>query len=100
MKGKGYSVAIKIRHETVEPAGLIETDAFWDGYKAGLAGGVNEGMRRFRLDRPVTEETVVNIIRNLTEIAVEGRLSESILRQDVGRIVGWIVGAVTPERAC
>jgi hypothetical protein len=71
---------------------LIETEDFRVGYETGLAGGMCiDGTQRFQLDQSVTAELVVEIIRNLTETAVEGWLSESLLRRDAGMIAGWIL---------
>jgi len=71
---------------------LTQTEDFRVGYETGLAGGMCiDGIQRFKLDQPVTEELIVEIIRNLTEIAVEGWLSESLLRRDAGMIAGWIL---------
>lgn len=37
------------------------------------------------------EEGVVEVIRNLTEVAVEGELTEKLLYQDAGIIVGYVL---------
>jgi hypothetical protein len=71
---------------------LIKTEDFRVGYETGLAGGMCiDGTQRFKLEQPVTEELIVEIIHNLTEIAIEGWLSESLLRRDAGMIAGWIL---------
>ena len=57
-----------------------------DRDQRGLCGGC-----RFKLELPVSEESIVAIIRNLCEIAQEGWLSEELLRRDAGQIAGWIV---------
>jgi len=47
---------------------LAQTEDFRVGYETGLAGGMCiDGTQRFKLDQPVTEELIVEIIRNLTD---------------------------------
>jgi hypothetical protein len=66
--------------------GRVST-GFRDQARWGLCGG---GFR-FKLELPMSEESIVAIIRNLCEIAQEGWLSEELLRRDAGQIAGWIV---------
>ncbi len=43
---------------------LTQTEDFRVGYETGLAGGMCiDGTQRFKLDQPVTEELIVEIIR-------------------------------------
>ena len=65
----------------------IDTADFQKGFHAAKSNEI----RRYGLGDTVDEETIVGIIRNLTEIAQEGWLSEEFLRQDAGIIVGWLV---------
>ena len=61
------------------------------GLRDWVNGGLCGGGCRFKLELPVSEESIVAIIRNLCEIAQEGWLSEELLRRDAGQIAGWIV---------
>ena len=69
---------------------LMQTGEFQQGFETGINGGLCGGCR-FKLELPVSEESIVAIIRNLCEIAREGWLSEELLRRDAGQIAGWIV---------
>ncbi|MEO8957014.1 MAG: hypothetical protein ABI396_03615 [Ktedonobacteraceae bacterium] len=69
---------------------VIQTVDFQQGFETGLNGGLCGGYR-FKLELPVSEESIVAIIRNLCEIAQEGWLSDELLRRDAGQIVGWVV---------
>ena len=76
----------------VTPGALvIQTADFQQGFETGLNGGLCGGTRRFQVELPVSEESIVAIIRNLCEISQEGWLSETLLRRDAGQIAGWIV---------
>ncbi len=68
----------------------MQTVEFQQGFETGLNGGLCGGYRS-KLELPVSEESIVAIIRNLCEIAQEGWLSEELLRRDAGQIVGWII---------
>ena len=65
----------------------ITTQHFLKGFLAGR----DDRVRKYDLGDIIEEETVVLIIRNLTEIACEGHNAENIIRQDAGIIVGWVV---------
>lgn len=65
----------------------ITTAEFQKGFDAVRS----QEIHRFGLGEVIDEETVVDIIRNLTEIAQEGWLTEAFLRQDAGMLVGWFV---------
>ncbi len=67
----------------------IDTGAFHAGYVAGMTG-VGENCGRYNIACPPTEEGIVDIVRNLCEIAQEGWLSEKQLRHDAGLIAGWL----------
>jgi len=76
------------RTQTTVPAiaVLIDTPEFNAGFVEGITGAQNG----FHTEQPPTEDGIVEIIRNLTEIAVEGWLKEGLLRHDVGLIAGWL----------
>jgi hypothetical protein len=70
---------------------VMHTVDFRQGFETGLNGGLCGGSRRFKVELPVSEESIVAIIRNLCEIAQEGWLSEELLRRDAGQLAGWII---------
>lgn len=67
----------------------IDSKAFHSGYVAGMTG-VGENCGRYNIACPPSEAGIVDIIRNLCEIAQEGWLSEKQLRHDTGLIAGWL----------
>ena len=70
---------------------VMQTAEFQKGFETGINGGLCGGGFRFRLELPVSKESIVAIIRNLCEIAQEGWLSEELLRRDAGLIAGWVI---------
>ena len=89
-----------MQHKRIVTTGAIvmQTAEFQQGFEIGLNGGLFEGYR-FKLELPVSEESIVAIIRNLCEIAQEGWLSEELLQSDAGLIAGWIVLGVSAGAA-
>ena len=85
-----------MQHQRIVTTGAIamQTVEFQQGFEIGLNGGLCGGSR-FKLELPVSEESIVAIIRNLCEIAQEGWLSEELLRRDAGQLAGWIVLGVS-----
>ncbi|HYT34075.1 MAG TPA: hypothetical protein VEL69_03500 [Ktedonobacteraceae bacterium] len=81
-----------MQHQRIFSTGpiVMQTADFQRGFETGLNGGLCGGYR-FQLELPVSEESIVAIIRNLCEIAQEGWLSEELLRRDARQIAGWIV---------
>jgi hypothetical protein len=73
---------------------VVQTVDFRQGFETGLNGGLCGGYR-FKLELPVSEESIIAIIRNLCEIAQEGWLNEELLQRDAGQIAGWIVLGVS-----
>jgi hypothetical protein len=63
---------------------LVMTQAF----QRGLSWGVR-GIFRGNLCVDHSEEGIVEIIQNLIDFALEGNLTEELLRQDVGIVVGY-----------
>ena len=59
---------------------ITHTPAFSDGFTQGRQGFY----RAINIGKRMKEDVIVGIVRNLTEIAVEGWLSEDLLRRDVG----------------
>ncbi len=73
--------------QVVQTAIVMSSAEFAQGYHEGWAG---RDIRGFSLHLHPNEDTIVEIIRNLCEIAQEGWLSEKLLRRDAGIIAGWI----------
>lgn len=67
----------------------MDSKAFHSGYVTGMTG-VGENCGRHNIACPPTEAGIVDIIRNLCEIAQEGWLSDALLRHDAGLIAGWL----------
>jgi hypothetical protein len=63
---------------------LTLTSTFRDGFTQGRQGFY----RAIKVGNQVKEDVIVDIVRNLTEIAAEGWLSKDLLRRDVGILVG------------
>jgi hypothetical protein len=82
-----------MQHQRIVTTGAIvmQTVEFQQGFETGINEGLCGSGCRFKLELPVSEESIVAIIRNLCEIAQEGWLSEELLRRDAGQIAGWIV---------
>jgi hypothetical protein len=66
---------------------LAQTQAFREGYQSGYKCRD----RRFDLSQPISEDTVVQIVTNLIELALDTELNEARLRRDCGMLVGWII---------
>ncbi len=69
------------------------TPQFQNGFIEGLSG-VKPDNCLWPLACPVTEDDIVSVINNLTEIAVEGWLDQAQLRHDAGLLAGWICRSV------
>jgi hypothetical protein len=50
-----------------------------------------KGILRGNLCVEQSEEGIVEIIQNLIDFALEGHLTEELLRQDVGIVVGFVL---------
>ncbi len=60
-------------------------------FQKGFEAARDNEIRKYGLGDIIEEEMVVEIIRNLTEIAREGHDIEHMISQDAGIIVGWVV---------
>jgi len=67
------------------------TTAFREGFQQGKQGFY----RALKAGNQVKVDVLVDMIRNLTEIAVEGWLSEELLRRDVGILAGILTNCVS-----
>ena len=70
---------------------IIRTTAFRDGFIQGRQGFY----RAINIGNQVKEDVIVDIVRNLTEIAVEGWLSEDLLRRDMGILAGILTNCIS-----
>lgn len=70
---------------------ITRTTAFRDGFTQGRQGYY----RAINIGNQVKEDVIVDIVRNLTEIAVEGWLSESLLRRDLGILAGILTNCAS-----
>ncbi len=68
---------------------IIGSRPFRDGFGKGMTGAD----RRFDLVPPITEDRVVEVVRNLCELAADGELKESTLLHDCGLLCAWIISA-------
>ena len=64
----------------------VTTQAF----RRGMTWG-QKGIFRGNLCVAQSEEGMVEIIQNLIDFALEGHLTEELLRQDVGIVVGFVL---------
>jgi hypothetical protein len=58
-------------------------------FKRGMSWGI-KGIFRGNLCVEQSEEGIVEIIQNLIDFALEGNLTEELLCQDVGIVVGFV----------
>lgn len=72
----------------------LHSKEFDFGFQQGLA----RKFRNIQLGTIVTEEEVVEVVRNLTEVAVEGWLTEEQLLRDCGILAGWIIRCIEAGR--
>jgi hypothetical protein len=66
---------------------LAQTQVFREGYQSGH----KHKDKRFDLTQPISEETTVQIVANLIELALDGEMNETRLRHDCGLLIGWII---------
>jgi hypothetical protein len=66
---------------------LIGTPSFRHGYSLGIRH-VYRG--NLRLPNQATEEAICDVVRTLCELAADGELTDGLLRQDCGILVGWL----------
>lgn len=59
-------------------------------FRRGVSWG-KKGIFRGKLCVEQSEEGIVDIIQNLIDFALEGNLTEELLRQDAGIIVGFVL---------
>jgi hypothetical protein len=63
-------------------------------FRIGFSKGLTRKDGRFDLRAPISEERVVSIVRNLTELAADGELIEEHLLHDCGLLTAYIIAAM------
>ena len=69
----------------------MATQVTTQAFKGGMSWG-RKGIFRGNLCVEHSEEGIVEIIQNLIDFALEGHLTEELLHQDVGIVVGFVLG--------
>lgn len=59
-------------------------------FRRGMSWG-RKGIFRGKLCIEQSDEDIVEVIQNLIGFALEGKLTEEVLRQDIGIIVGFVL---------
>lgn len=59
-------------------------------FRRGMSWG-RKGIFRGKLCIEQSDEGIVEIVQNLIDFALEGNLTEELLRQDIGIIVGFVL---------
>ena len=68
----------------------MATQVTTQAFRRGMAWG-QKGIFRGNLCVAQSEEDMVEIIQNLIDFALEGHLTEELLRQDIGIVVGFVL---------
>ena len=68
----------------------MATQVTTQAFKRGMTWG-RKGIFRGNLCVEQSEEGIVEIIQNLIDFALEGNLTEELLRQDIGIVVGFVL---------
>ena len=68
----------------------MATQVTTQAFRRGMSWG-RQGIFRGNLCVEQSEEGIVEIIQNLIDFALEGHLTEGLLRQDVGIVVGFVL---------
>ena len=68
----------------------MATQAKSQAFRRGMSWG-RQGTFRGNLCVEQSEEGIVEIIQNPIDFALEGNLTEELLRQDVGIVVGFVL---------
>lgn len=68
----------------------MATQVITQAFRRGMDWG-QKGIFRGNLCVAQSEEGMVEIIHNLIDFALEGHLTEELLRQDVGIVVGLVL---------
>jgi hypothetical protein len=68
----------------------MATQVTTQAFRRGMSWG-RKGIFRGNLCVEQSEEGIVEIIQNLIDFALEGHLTEELLRQDVGIVVGFVL---------
>ena len=68
----------------------MPTQVTTQAFRRGMCWGI-KGIFRGNLYVEQSEEDIVEIIQNLIDLVLEGHLTEELLRQDVGIVVGFVL---------
>ncbi len=68
----------------------MATQVTTQAFRRGMSWG-SKGIFRGNLCVEQSEEGIVEIIQNLIDFALEGNLTEELLRQDAGIVVGFVL---------
>lgn len=68
----------------------MATQVTTQAFKRGMDWG-QKGIFRGNLCVAQSEEGIVEIVQNLIDFALEGHLTDELLRQDVGIVVGFVL---------
>ena len=68
----------------------MATQVTTQAFRRGMSWG-RKGIFRGNLCVVQSEEGIVEIIQNLIDFALEGNLTEELLRQDAGIVVGFVL---------
>jgi len=68
----------------------MATQATIQAFRRGMSWG-RQGIFRGNLCVEQSEDGIVEIIQNLIDFALEGNLTEELLRQDTGIVVGFVL---------
>ncbi len=68
----------------------MSTQVTTQAFRRGMSWG-RQGIFRGNLGVEQSEEGIVEIIQNLIDFALEGHLTEELLRQDTGIVVGFVL---------
>ena len=68
----------------------MSTQVTTQAFRRGMSWG-RQGIFRGNLCVEQSEESIVEIIQNLIDFALEGHLTVELLRQDTGIVVGFVL---------
>jgi hypothetical protein len=67
-------------------------------FRSGLVAGLSNNDRRYDLSSPVSESTVLDIVRSVCERACDDELTHERMLYECGLLVGYIVAAAQERR--
>jgi hypothetical protein len=67
-------------------------------FRNGLIAALSNNDRRYNLSPPVSESTVLDMVRSVCERACDGELSHERLLHECGLLVGYVVASVQERK--